>query len=85
VAGVLLGFQPGEGEPVGPWAFAGRVHGESPIGIWLAVDTILAPNEEELAQEDQPIYLLRWEWLMRARLFLEAPREIPRIGFRPAE
>jgi len=63
------------------WLLGGKVHGDSPVGLWMKVEHLSAPGGESLPAPADPI-LVRWEWIVTATILAEKPRDYPAAAFR---
>lgn len=77
--GSFLGQHPRPGVDA-EWSVYGKIASEWPGGIWLTIEAYCPPMGKVVHLKEKPTYLLRWEWITTARLFLEKPRHIPLGG-----
>ena len=79
--GTLLGILgPSQDTAMTTWTVAGQVVGEAGPGLWVRVKRVLLPNGEEMPLHEEPVYFLRWELVMTARLYDALPGDTRRIG-----
>jgi hypothetical protein len=71
---------PAEERAMTTWTVAGQVVGEAGPGLWVRVKRLLLPNGEEMPLPEEPVYFLRWELLMTARLYDALPADVRRNG-----
>jgi hypothetical protein len=71
----ILGFEPPSQEPM--FMLGGKVLGESPVGLWIMLETISAglPPENVFPdlQKEKPRRFVRWEYVRAAEVFEEKP------------
>ena len=71
----ILGFQPPSQEPM--FMLGGKVVGESPVGLWIMLETISAglPPENLFPdmRREKPRRFVRWDYVRAAEVFDERP------------
>lgn len=72
-ARMLFGLEPsGYGQEY-RWLIAGKVQGESPVGIWMKTEHLATAEGVVLVSPPDPI-LVRWEWIITASLLRDRPK-----------
>lgn len=80
-ARMLFGLEPSGFGQEYRWLIAGKVQGESPIGIWLKAEHVATPEGHVLVPPADVI-LVRWEWIITASLLRERPTRYEDVTLR---
>jgi hypothetical protein len=73
-------LEPAQERAMTTWTVAGQIVGEAGPVLWVRVKRVLLPNGEEMPLREEPVYFLRWELVMTARLYDALPADIRHIG-----
>ena len=82
----IVGFSETAAAASQPVLLGGRIAGESPVGLWVEIDSLNDANGKEvidgITQAVRP-RLIRWDFMTNAALFNDRPKDPDSVGFRP--